>query len=141
MGALLNDIFCNLLFTYATQNFKTMNCLHIGCGLNAPDSWDNIDASPSLVLTTLPAIGLVLPKVAKLPNWPKNAKYGNIVKGLRQREECYDLAFAAHVLEHLTLSDFHLAVENIKSYLKPGGTLRVIVPDLEASTKAYLSLL
>jgi|GEM_PF-4132010 len=55
-------------------------CLHIGCGLNAPSSWENFDASPSLRLTKLPLSKLIFR--GKVPDWPKNAVYGDIAKGL-----------------------------------------------------------
>lgn len=111
--------------------------LHIGCGLNAPQNWFNIDASPSLRISRLPVVGSVASKLLNFPKWPTQAKYGNIVLGLDTQKEYYDLVFAAHVLEHLSLNDFHVALDNIFYYLKPGGFLRVIVPDLEIFIKNY----
>jgi hypothetical protein len=113
--------------------------LHIGCGLNAPKSWLNIDASPSLRISRFPVVGSVASKLLNFPEWPTQAKYGNIVLGLNAQKEYCDLVFAAHVLEHLSLNDFHVALKNIFYYLKPGGFLRIIVPDLEVFAKSYIS--
>ena len=114
--------------------------IHIGCGANTPKSWDNIDASPSLLLVRLPIIGILLSKSFKLTNWSANARYANIVKGLNCEKESYDLAFSAHVFEHLSLEDFHTAINNVKHHLKPGGYFRLIMPDLKQYIDQYEEL-
>lgn len=114
-------------------------CLHIGCGLNIPDSWENIDASPSLILSKVPVLSSLLLILNRRPNWQKSVKYGDVIKGLNYQENSCDLIFAAHVLEHLSLSDFHLALDNIYSYLKPGGIFRFIVPDLKQYIDLYMN--
>jgi hypothetical protein len=112
-------------------------CLHIGSGLVAPKEWINIDASPSLLVAKIPVLGSPILSAIGGPKWPNLVHYGDIVKGLKIRQESCELIFAAHVLEHLTLSDFHLAMSNIYSYLKPGGIFRSIVPDLEQYVSLY----
>jgi hypothetical protein len=47
--------------------------------------------------------------------------------------------YASHVLEHLSLEDFAIALENTIKILKPSGLFRIIVPDLEIAAKNYLS--
>ena len=112
-------------------------CLNIGCGLDAPDEWLNIDASPGLRLSKIPLLGGYLQAILKLPAWPKSVRYGDLIKGLNIRQESCGLIFASHILEHLSLSDFQTAVNNIYLYLKPGGILRAIVPDLEKLAAVY----
>ena len=116
---------------------KNQNCLHIGCGLNAPDGWINIDASPSLQLAKVPILGSYITSVVGGPNWPSSVKYGDIVKGIQTKDGSYELIFSAHVLEHLSLPNFHTALSNIYLYLKVGGVFRVIVPDLEKYVAKY----
>lgn len=113
-------------------------CLHIGCGLVTPDGWENIDASPSLRLSQIPIIGRYLVAMRKGPDWAKSAQYGDIVRGLNLQPDTCELIFASHVLEHLSLKDFHVAMDNIYKYLKPGGYFRAIVPDLEALINRYV---
>ena len=67
--------------------------------------------------------------------------FGDVVGGLPIRKGSCKFIFCSHVLEHLSLKDFHVAVNNIYEYLKRGGILRIIVPDLEVSAKEYLSSL
>lgn len=112
--------------------------LHIGCGINVNERWENIDASPSLKISKLPIFGRYISSLFHVPNWPKTVVYGDIVKGLKNRNNSYDLIFAAHILEHLSLSDFHVALGNIHLYLKPNGIFRFIVPDLKQYVDIYI---
>jgi len=118
-----------------------VNCLHFGCGLNAPAGWENIDASSSLRIAKLPLIGEACGKTFNFPAWQtNNTKYGDVVRGLSCPKEQYELVFSAHVLEHLSLEDFHSAISNVSLYLKPNGIFRTIVPDLDQYIQEYVSL-
>ncbi|MGK7896151.1 MAG: methyltransferase domain-containing protein [Xenococcus sp. (in: cyanobacteria)] len=117
---------------------KNSLCLHIGCGLIIGNSWKNIDFSPSLKISKIPLIGQSLVSLIGGPNWSCNVECQDIVKGLPIKANSCDLIYASHVLEHLSLYDFHKAMENIATYLKPGGIFRTIVPDLEQYINAYI---
>ena len=114
-------------------------CLNVGCGLIAPPGWINFDSSFTLKLTRTPIIGSSIIRIINGPDWPLSALCGDIVKGLKIPLESCDLIFASHVLEHISLSDFHIAMNNIYSYLKKGGIFRAIVPDLHYFIKKYNS--
>jgi SAM-dependent methyltransferase len=49
--------------------------------------------------------------------------------------------YCSHVLEHLSRRDFDRAVRETFRILKPGGIFRLVVPDLEAAARTYLSAL
>ena len=117
---------------------KNSLCLHIGCGLIIGNSWKNIDISPSLKISKIPLIGQPLVRLVGAPQWSRNVECQDIVKGLSIKPNSCDLIYASHVLEHLSLYDFHQAMENIVTYLKPGGIFRTIVPDLEQYINAYI---
>jgi len=114
-------------------------CLNIGCWLDVAEGWENIDASPYVRLSKIPLIGNSLLSVMGAPQFPPGIKYGDLIKGLKLPPNSCQLIFASHVLEHFTLPDFHTALKNLYWYLQPGGTLRVIVPDLEKYVKSYLA--
>ena len=57
-----------------------MSNLNIGCGLKAPGGWINIDASPSLRISRIYFVRLLLGK--RLPPWPYNVRYGDITRRL-----------------------------------------------------------
>ena len=114
-----------------------MKKIHIGCGMNAPHSFENFDASPTLRFERLPIIGKLYTKNAT--RFPENAKYGNIVNGVDVGKNSADAVYCSHVLEHLSKEEFYIALKNIYSYLKVGGVFRMIMPDLHSYAKQYLN--
>jgi ubiquinone/menaquinone biosynthesis C-methylase UbiE len=106
-----------------------------GCGLSAPDGWYNFDASPTLRLQKIPIAGKAFKKKV---DFPKNVRYGNILKSLPGiKENSCDGIYCSHVLEHLSLNDFHIAIRNTYRLLKPGAIFRCVLPDLEYSINQY----
>ncbi len=108
-----------------------------GCGLSAPEEWLNFDASPTLRIQKLPLVGELF---RKRVDFPQNIKYGNILKRLPGIEEgnC-DGIYCSHVLEHLSFNDCKVAIDHTFKYLKPGGTFRCVLPDLEFLVRKYIS--
>ncbi len=107
-----------------------------GCGFCAPDGWKNFDASPTLRFERLPIIGRLLTKNAN--RFPENVRYGDIVKGLPLADGTVDAVYASHILEHLALEDFYVALHNTWRLLKAGGVFRLIVPDLRWRAEVYV---
>lgn len=109
-----------------------------GCGQIASDEWLNFDVSPTLRLQKIPLLRLFLKPYFDV-NFPKNVKYGNIVKGLPciSKDSC-DAVFCSHVLEHLSLKSCRIALKNTYKILKPGGVFRVILPDLWPCVEKYI---
>lgn len=99
-----------------------------GCGWSAPEAWLNFDSSPTLRFERLPLIGKLYTRNAR--RFPANVRYGDVVKGLPVADKSCDGIYASHVLEHLAFADFEKALTNTFRYLKPGGTFRLVVPDL-----------
>lgn len=111
--------------------------VQFGCGWSAPISWRNFDASPTLRFEKVPVLGRLYTKNAT--RFPSNVEYGDIVKGLPLASNSCDAIFSSHVLEHLALDDFRIALRHSFDLLKPGGVIRVIVPDLRALADAYIN--
>ena len=112
--------------------------LHYGCGLDIGDGWHNCDASPTLRLQRLPLIGWVFKKWLK-PRFPDSVHYGDIVRGMDIATGSCDAIYCSHILEHLALEDFRIALRHSNKYLKPGGLFRLVVPDFEKMVIAYQS--
>src|SRR5688572_1568936 len=108
-----------------------------GCGFSAPRNWRNFDASPTLRAEKVPLLGRFVAKNAA--RFPSNAEYGDIVRGLPVAPGSCRGIFASHVLEHLALDDMRVALTNTYLLLQPGGTFRLIVPDLEEMARRYLA--
>lgn len=111
-----------------------------GCGLSAPKEWINYDASLTLRIQNMPLIGTILKSRLNVV-FPSNVQYGDIIKGLSIGDNSCDGIYCSHVLEHLSLEDFRLALNNTHKALKKGGIFRCVVPDLEYSAREYLYLL
>lgn len=108
-----------------------------GCGTCAPESWTNFDASPTMRLQRTPLLRLLGNKLG--PRFPANVRYGNIYRGLPVTPKSCTAIYCSHTLEHLSLEEFEAALRNTHSYLKPGGTFRFVLPDLERYAKEYLA--
>lgn len=110
--------------------------VQFGCGWSAPRGWVNYDASPTLRFERLPLIGRLYTKNAS--RFPDDVLLGDIVEGLPHPPGSVDGIYASHVLEHLSEQDCRQALRNVFALLKPGGTFRLIVPDLEWRARSYL---
>ena len=107
-----------------------------GCGFNAPAEWLNFDASLTLKWEQLPIFGKLATKNAR--RFPPNVRHADIVHGLPVPDASCRGVYASHVLEHLALDDFHLALDNTRRVLRTGGIFRLVVPDLEWAATEYL---
>jgi hypothetical protein len=107
-----------------------------GAGLCGPSEWSNFDASPSLRLQRIPLVGTIFRQFG--PTFPKTMRYGDIITGLPVSENSCAAIYCSHILEHLALEDFRLALTNTMKYLVPGGRFRLVLPDLEILAKSYL---
>lgn len=56
-------------------------------------------------------------------------------------EACFDHINSYHIFEHLSLKEGHAHCRDLYQILKPGGILRVSVPDLEMISREYLEYL
>jgi ubiquinone/menaquinone biosynthesis C-methylase UbiE len=112
--------------------------VQFGCGLCAPEDWLNFDSSPMMRLQRLPLVGALVPS-GLFGRYPANVRYGDITQGLPIPDHSVELLYCSHILEHLTLGELRQALKNCYRHLKPGGTFRLVVPDLEVMAKAYLT--
>ncbi|MGK7922754.1 MAG: methyltransferase domain-containing protein [Trichodesmium sp.] len=96
-----------------------LELLNIGCGSTFHNSWKNIDIAPA----------------------SPDVKKHDIRRSLPYPNSCFDACYTSHVLEHMTQVEAqHLITESYR-VLKPQGTLRVVVPDLESIVRKYLETL
>ena len=96
-----------------------MKYLNIGCGDSFDSSWINIDITS---------------------NFPMVISH-NILKGLPFQPYTFDACYSSHVLEHLTQEQAKALLIECMRVLKSNGIVRLVVPDLEAIAKNYLSAL
>lgn len=114
--------------------------VQFGCGFSPGDGWQNFDSSPTLRIERIPVLGPILSATfsGNSSRFPRSVRYGDIVEGLPFSDGTVRGCYASHVLEHLSLSDFHRAVANTFRMLQPGGIFRIIVPDLHERARRYV---
>lgn len=93
--------------------------LNIGCGRRFHPDWVNLDLTP--------AAATIL-------------RY-DVRKPLPFADNHFDAVYHSHVLEHLPRQKGIAFLEECVRVLRPGGVLRVVVPDLEGIARAYLQTL
>lgn len=110
--------------------------VHFGCGLCAPETWENYDASLTVRLHRLPVLGEIVRH--KTTPFPSNVCYGNIVTGLPVADDTCAAVYCSHTLEHLALEDLRRALRNTYRILQHRGIFRFVLPDLEFHARAYI---
>lgn len=119
--------------------------LNLGCGLQCPQGWINIDSSMGARLSKLPIIKKVLHRVLPtswgiLPNikWPSNVRWMNITRKFPFSSNSVDCIYSSHTFEHLTYAEAAFVLKECYRVLKPGGIIRIIVPDLAQIVDNYI---
>ncbi len=91
--------------------------LNLGCGGSLHPAWDNYDFTPV----------------------DSGVRPIDLSQSLPFREVSYEVCYMSHVLEHLPRDRVPSLLSEILQILKPGGVLRVVVPDLETIARLYLA--
>src|SRR5690606_16778965 len=113
--------------------------INIGCGLQCPAGWINIDSSLGAKLTKLPllkkALHVAIPSSwGILPNveWPINVKWMSITDRFSFSDNSIDVVYSSHTIEHLSYDEASFVFKESYRVLRPNGLIRIVVPDLES---------
>lgn len=96
-----------------------MEKLNFGCGTRHAPGWTNIDFHGD----------------------GTHVKRVNLLAGFPFPDSSFDVVYSSHVLEHFTPQQADFLIRESYRVLNVGGTLRTVVPDLEASCREYLRIL
>jgi predicted SAM-dependent methyltransferase len=110
-----SQIIRNKLIQKKINNFAQKQYLNVGCGSNVDNRFVNLDYNWQ------PGIDLC---------W-------DITKGIPLSNDSLSGIYTEHCLEHLDYENTKKVLSRFFELLKPGGTLRVIVPDAEIYLDAY----
>lgn len=120
----------------------TSDKLHLGCGLMTPPAWLNVDGSFNARLAKYPLLHKAARLVAGKKDSPEFAKniYGHdLRKRLPWADGSFKAVYASHLLEHMYRADAEFVLRECYRVLKPGGVVRVVVPDLAPLIKGYMT--
>jgi predicted SAM-dependent methyltransferase len=109
--------------------------LNIGCGTSGIEGWVNIDNSPSILLARLP-LGK---RIFRTPDWPHGVRRADVRKRIPFPDAAVSCIYSSHTFEHFTYDESLAVARECFRVLKPGGILRIVVPDLAILVKDYLS--
>ena len=118
--------------------------LHVGCGLIAPQTWTNLDASWNARLAAVPRLRFALRAIGALPKhtagipWPSNIRFHDVRRGLPYGDSSVAAIYSSHMIEHLPREDATYFLQECHRVLKNGGLVRLVTPDLECYASAYL---
>lgn len=110
-----SNIIRNRLIQKQINSVDGKNYLNVGCGSNIKSKFINLDYN------WLPGIDFC---------W-------DITQGVPLKNNSLLGIYTEHCLEHISYEETKLALSNFFDLLKPGGTLRVVVPDAEIYLDAY----
>jgi predicted SAM-dependent methyltransferase len=100
--------------------------LNLGCGNKYHQDWNNINFAS---LTD------------KLFKKDPNIIYYDLRKGIPFQDECFDVVYHSHFLEHLERQKAIEIISESYRVLKNGGITRIVVPDLEYLAREYFRAL
>ena len=113
--------------------------LNLGCGSVRPDGWINTDSSLNANIQKIPVIGKRITRLFNPIEYSgNNVHYMNLNKPWRYKNNSIDVVYASHLFEHLTLKSGSLFLQESLRCLKPGGVIRIVVPDLYKISKKYV---
>ena len=69
----------------------------------------------------------------------REIKYCNASKRIPESNESVDLIYACHIVEHLDQEETSIFFNECNRVLKPGGIVRVVVPDFDKLVDSYKS--
>jgi SAM-dependent methyltransferase len=96
-----------------------MRLLNVGCGSRFHPAWVNID----------------------FVSYSPQVRTFDLRKGLPFSDASFDAVYHSHLLEHLRRNEATSFLSDCFRVLRPNGTIRVVVPDLERIAREYISAL
>lgn len=101
------------------DNMREYTLLNLGCGQRYHKDWTNVDFFSNNI----------------------NVLSINLLKGIPFPDASFDVVYHSHLLEHIPRNNSLPFLKECSRVLKPGGIIRVVVPDLENLVKEYLRVL
>ena len=124
--------------------------VNLGSGLHVAPGWINVDSSLKTLLARLPQFALRRAyRLATVGDTHSRDEFvallrdhrfvfHNLKYGIPFRDSSVDFIFSSHALHHLYREEALALIREAIRVLKPGGTMRITVPDLEAIVALYL---
>lgn len=122
--------------------------LNMGCGMAPTEGWINYDNSPAVWIARSSA-ALLLLRVFRVIDHGNvefarfcrshGIRYANAVSRIPHPDSSVDVIYSSHMIEHLDRLEAQKFLAECRRVLKPGGVLRIVVPDLRVTVNDYVA--
>ncbi|MGA2463613.1 MAG: methyltransferase domain-containing protein [Thermodesulfobacteriota bacterium] len=113
--------------------------LNLGCASITPEGWINVDFALGAWFAKIPFFRLINKKI-KLFNTDWNAKVmlHDLRRDLPWQNNAVNYIYCSHTLEHFSKNEGRRVRSECYRVLKPGGVVRILVPDLKTLVMDYI---
>ncbi len=120
--------------------------VNVGCGQSPTAGFRNFDNSLSLVLARIPLLPALLRKAGLLDSAQheflsfarsRGIEHADAARRLPLEDRSVDVLYSSHMLEHLDREEAAGFLREAMRVLRPGGVLRIAVPDLRKEVSRY----
>lgn len=110
--------------------------VHYRCGSSSGPGWRSFDATPTLRFERIPVLGRV--HTRNVRRFLAGVEYSDVCKVLPIASGACAGVYASHVLEQLSLEEFHIAIGETHHILRKRGHFRLFVRDLFQICRGYV---
>jgi SAM-dependent methyltransferase len=120
--------------------------LHLGAFDQVQEGWLNTDVTPHLFVARVPGVAWLLHRAGVIGTERYAAHrsgafhslhYLDVGRRFRFDDDTFEAVYASHVLEHLEPEVAERCLKEVRRVLRPGGVLRLAVPDLDEVVAGY----
>lgn len=123
--------------------------VNLGCGLAIAPGWTNVDASLNALVASWPrCIHKVLYRLSGSNRYYSQEQYCDLLENhvfmhhdlshsIPLKDQTADFVYSSHFLEHLFKRDAERLLTDSFRVLKPGGVVRICIPDLAYAVSLY----
>lgn len=125
-----------------------MSRVNVGCGQTPTPGWINYDNALTARFARVPLALPILRRLGLLTDLQhqfmrtalvQDIRYADAVRRIPEADQSVEVLYTSHMLEHLDLKEARSFLAEAKRVLKPGGILRVAVPNLKGHVDQYVA--
>lgn len=113
--------------------------LNLGCGSQLPSGWTNVDYALGARIARIPLFRALNKKIRLFRmDWDDAIVLHDLTRTFPWPDNSVDVVYSSHTLEHMSREQGRAFLAECHRVLKPGGIIRIVVPDLSSIVRNYL---